>query len=199
MLTRLLILSSSIVSSSFHGHPVSRYSGRCLLSQCINVEKLAALGDSPLLAGEAKAAERGRRVNNRPDARVRLFLLYGIGDSTTSMRKWGSKAPPWLEVRAIEVPGHGYRADEALPLYSERNLDTPLSKAQLEQLRSDWVRAIADDMQPLLGSHTSYAIYGFSLGALIAYELCRELERRGAPGLCPERQFPRVRRRAARG
>ena len=140
---------------------------------------LPRLGTSALLVGEAKAAERGKKSPLKPDASVRLFALYGVGDQSTSLRKWVAKAPPWCEVRLLELPGHGYRADEALPPCAAR-LQTPVAAAELEAQRAAWVSSLASEVEPLI-EDAPYALYGFSFGALLLYELSRELERRGAP------------------
>ena len=150
------------------------------------LDGLPPLGeDGPLLAGEAKAALRGKKVVRKPDARVRLFCLYGVADSSTSLRKWISSAPEWLEVRLLELAGHGYRADEELPLCAERVLDAPPSTgATLALQRDAWVCALADEVESLLAAQpdgSPYALYGFSFGALLSYELCRELAKRGSP------------------
>lgn len=146
--------------------------------------KLAALppiGDGgPLLAGEAAALSRGKQVKRKAEARVRLFALYGVGDSSTSLRRWVSSAPAWLEVRMLELPGHGYRAEEALPACAAR-LEAPVGGAALADQRASWISAMADDLVPHVESGQPYALYGFSFGALLTYELCRELARREVP------------------
>ena len=38
-----------------------------------------------------------------------------MGGFSTSMSSWWARAPPWLEVRVIELPGYGWRAEEPLP------------------------------------------------------------------------------------
>ena len=139
---------------------------------------LPTLGTSPLLAGEAKAVQRGKKIALKPDANVRLLALYGVGDQSTSLRTWVSKAPAWCETRLLELPGHGYRADESLPPCAARR-DAPVPPSALEEQRAAWVASLADEVAPLLDQ--PYAFYGFSFGALLLYELCLELNRRGAP------------------
>ena len=101
-------------------------------------DKLATLGTSPLLAGEAKAVQRGKKIALKPDANVRLLALYGVGDQSTSLRTWVSKAPAWCETRLLELPGHGYRADESLPPCAARR-DAPVPPSALEEQRAAWV------------------------------------------------------------
>ena len=154
-----------------------------------------------LLAGEVKAVQRGKAVRLKRDARVRLFVLYGVADSSISMRKWTTAAPDWLEVRVLELPGHGYLADEALPPCAKQT-ETPVDASELNRQRAQWVSALADDVMrvqapgqgpgqapgqaPGQGPGQAQAappcaFLGFSFGALLAYELVRELERRNAP------------------
>ena len=154
---------------------------------------LPPLGKCPsVLKGEE--AEVGRRRKgrargtasekyNKPDARVRLFCFYGVADSAVSMRRWISAAPHWLETRVVELPGHGYLTD-GLPSCSEQ-VSVPLSVCNIEEQRYEFVKALADQVEPLLvnesGRYVPYSFYGFSLGALNAYLLCQELHERRVP------------------
>lgn len=146
------------------------------------------LGDARhhLLAGEA--ASRKKLVKLKANGRVRLFCIYGVADAALSLRSWIQDAPEWLEVRLLELPGHGYLAKEQdLPPCSYSS-GSPLSREELrEQLQECIVQELADQMVPLLYKEgqdkrekepVCYALYGFSWGAMIAYELCLELERR---------------------
>jgi alpha-beta hydrolase superfamily lysophospholipase len=124
--------------------------------------------------------QRGKAVLLKPEARVRLFTLYGVAGASTSMRKWASSAPPWLEVRLLELPGHGYLADEPLPPCAARRT-VPVAGAELQEQRAQWVRALADQLQLLVQGPTPYALCGFSFGALVVFDLCHELRRRNLP------------------
>ena len=72
-----------------------------------SLSALPRLGDSRALAGEAQALERGS-AKRKPEARVRLFALYGVADESVSLRKWAWAAPAWVEVRVLELPGEGW-------------------------------------------------------------------------------------------
>jgi surfactin synthase thioesterase subunit len=63
----------------------------------------------------------------------------------------------------VQIPGRGSRFREA----SFRRL-------------GDLVPALADGIAPLLDR--PFALFGHSMGAVVAFELARELRRRGAPG-----------------
>ena len=78
-------------------------------------------------------------------------------------RTWQRWFPPHIDLSLVHLPGRGRRLQEqaftrAIPL----------------------VNAIADHVGPLTGS--PYALYGHSMGALIAFELTRELIRRRCAG-----------------
>ena len=98
----------------------------------------------------------------RPPARLRLFCLAHAGGSAAFYRTWSSRLPARVEVCALELPGRGRRWSEALP-------------RDLQQL----VVELQRDMAPELDR--PYAIFGHSVGALIAFELARCLRRSGQP------------------
>mmetsp|Transcript_43302 Transcript_43302/g.131776 ORF Transcript_43302/g.131776 Transcript_43302/m.131776 type:complete len:291 (-) Transcript_43302:620-1492(-) len=116
-------------------------------------------------------------------ANARLFCLYGIADSSASMRRWSTSSPEWLETRIVELPGHGYLT-KGLPPCSVK-VPEPLKSPELEDQRSEWVRGLTDQIEHLLVDEKQdtvpYAIYGFSFGAMMAYLICEELESRGLP------------------
>lgn len=145
-------------------------------------EALPPLGDCEvLLSGEAAAVKRGKTaIVRKPDASVRCFALYGVADSSTSLRKFRSAAPPWLEVRLMELPGHGYLADEPLPPCALQRTQ-PVTAADLQHQRAIWVSQMATDISAVVAESPDvpYALYGFSFGALLVYEVCRELTRQG--------------------
>ena len=148
------------------------------------------LGDDidHLLAGEA--ASNKKLLKAKPHARVRLFCAYGVADAAVSLRSWIQEAPDWLEVRILELPGHGYLAQQQqdlLPPCSYHPQSTAYSREELrDQFNTCIVQKLADQMEPLLYQHKGeqqqepicYAFYGFSWGAMITYEVCLELERR---------------------
>lgn len=103
-----------------------------------------------------------------PDPRVRLFCFPYAGGSATTYRPWSDVLPPDIEVQAVQLPGREWRLKE-------------------EPYRS--VFPLAEDLATVLKDRfeTPFAFFGHSLGALVAFELTRELRRRGGPS--PERLF----------
>ena len=111
-------------------------------------------------------APRFRRV----DAPVRLAepnSVYG-----------GQAAPAWLDVRGIDLPGHGKRAvdwSSSLPPFAARQLQ-PLSRTALGVELAKLVVQLADELEPLL--RMPYVLMGFSVGAQLCYYLTLEFQRR---------------------
>lgn len=151
------------------------------------------LSNLPLLDGEEQLAAKKKNklpYTQKPQARVRLFTLYGIADASSSMRSWASQAPDWCEVRPMELPGHGYLADTPLlPCAEQQTFDHLVSRGDLKHQFQIWVKSLADQIMACVvvnGSKSTtsttttipYAIYGFSFGALIAYEIILELQQR---------------------
>ncbi|WP_447749470.1 thioesterase II family protein [Pseudomonas nicosulfuronedens] len=93
---------------------------------------------------------------------LRLFCLPYSGASAMVFARWKRQMPSWIEVCPVELPGRGRRFAE--------NLQTDL-RALASQL-ADEVAARLD--QP-------YAIFGHSLGGLLAFELAHALRERGLP------------------
>jgi surfactin synthase thioesterase subunit len=97
---------------------------------------------------------------------MRLFCLPYAGGSATFYARWRRELPPWIDVRPVEWPGRGARMDEPLPIDPRQLAD---------QLAAELVCAPFD---------MPYALFGHSLGALIAFELAHGLLGRGAPAPC---------------
>lgn len=97
--------------------------------------------------------------------RLRLFCLPYSGASAMVYSRWRRVLPEWLLVRPLELPGRGMRMDEPL----QRDI-----KALAAQL--------ADEISTELEG--PYALFGHSLGGLLAFELAHALRERGvAPPL----------------
>ncbi|HEX8111309.1 MAG TPA: alpha/beta fold hydrolase [Kofleriaceae bacterium] len=98
-----------------------------------------------------------------PTARLRLVCFPPAGGNDAMFRTWPPSLPAEVEVCSILLPGRDARRREpTIPRV------TPL------------VKAIADG---LAGELTGpFALFGHSTGALVAFELARELRRRGQPG-----------------
>ena len=170
--------------------------------------------------GEGKEKKpKGDRSRSR--ARARLICLYGVGDAAVSFKPWVRNAPDWLEVRAVELPGHGYLTattaaaatitaaapndnsndddvcDERrirLPPCAHRQ-DHPASRTELRrQFRTAIVDGLVRQLKPLVvgdkggdghGGPTNCAVFGFSFGALVGYEVCRRLQEEAEAATAP--------------
>lgn len=135
----------------------------------------------------------------KPDAKMRLLALYGMGGFSMSMRDWHAsmpKPPEWLEVRLLELPGHGFRDSEPLPFDDdemEMNSLTwpPTELSHISAGRDALVRQLVDEAMPLLNpppgssaGQSQTALFGFSNGAMLVYLMALELQRRGLPPPC---------------
>ena len=95
-------------------------------------------------------------------ADLRLFCFPYAGGSGTIYRNWAGQISPLIEVIPVELPGRGRRLGE--PAFR-----------RLPLLVEALVPVIADLL------NTKFAFFGHSMGAIIAFELARELRRRGMP------------------
>ncbi|MFF4528672.1 thioesterase II family protein [Streptomyces sp. NPDC001407] len=96
------------------------------------------------------------RFPPRPGARVRLVCLPGAGSPASLFHPWSTAFPESVEVCAVRLPGRGGRLREA-PF---RRME-PLADALAEALRAECDRPLA--------------LFGHSLGALVAYEVAARL------------------------
>ncbi len=90
---------------------------------------------------------------------LRLYCMPHAGGGTASYHAWSAALPDPVDVLPILLPGR------------ERRISEP---AQTD-LRTTVV-AIADALPP--EDDLPYAVFGHSMGALLGFELCRELRRR---------------------
>jgi medium-chain acyl-[acyl-carrier-protein] hydrolase len=93
-------------------------------------------------------------------ARVRLFCLPYAGGGAAVFRRWPSLVTPDLQIAAIQLPGREHRLAER----AFTNIDA-LVPALIDAIREHLDRP--------------FAIFGHSMGALIAFELTRALRKRG--------------------
>lgn len=98
----------------------------------------------------------------RPGAQVRLFCFPYAGGGATFYRPWIQRLSPDVHVHPIQLPGRETRMREQ-------------GFAHVEPL----IASLADALGPHLDR--PFALFGHSMGALIAFELARELRRRQAP------------------
>ncbi|MFD9690307.1 thioesterase II family protein [Kitasatospora sp. NPDC059146] len=100
------------------------------------------------------------------DPPLRLLCLPHAGGSASVFRPWAAAAGPDVEVLALQYPGRQDRYRE--PAVADLT--------RLADLAAPAVRAAVGDGR--------YALFGHSMGALLAFELTRRLERDGrAPEL----------------
>ncbi|MFK4308505.1 medium-chain acyl-[acyl-carrier-protein] hydrolase [Bacillus sp. RC242] len=93
--------------------------------------------------------------------KVTLFCLPNAGGSAVMYLKWKKYLSPYIELYPIEIAGRGKRVDE--PLFT--NVDE-----------------IVSDIYGLIKNHIDkqpYAIFGYSMGSLVGFELCQKLKRNG--------------------
>jgi medium-chain acyl-[acyl-carrier-protein] hydrolase len=101
-----------------------------------------------------------RDVN--PRAKMRMFCLPYAGGGASVYRGWGASLPNYLEVCPVQLPGRESRLREA-PFTDLKTM----------------VPAVADALVPYMD--LPFVLFGHSMGAAIAFELTRELRRRGRP------------------
>lgn len=95
-----------------------------------------------------------------PARRLRLFCFSYAGGSAATFQGWQAALDPAIELCAVQLPGRGARFKE--PAFREL---APL------------VTALSEAIQ---GHHTlPFVLFGHSLGALVAFEVARRLQRQG--------------------
>ncbi|HEY0696446.1 MAG TPA: alpha/beta fold hydrolase [Micromonospora sp.] len=91
-------------------------------------------------------------------AEILLFCLpYAGGSAQRIYGKWGRQLPDHIEVVPVEPPGRGSRI-----------MESPLTS--VEAITNDLIDRVVKRID------RPYAIFGHSLGALVAFELARRLE-----------------------
>ncbi|HWI16709.1 MAG TPA: alpha/beta fold hydrolase [Vicinamibacterales bacterium] len=107
-------------------------------------------------------------LNPQPDPRCRLFCLPYAGGGASMFRTWPSQLPAGVELWLIQLPGREERFRE--PRFTR-------------------VAPLVDALAPLVAAHLDkpFAVFGYSMGGLIGFELIRALRRLGAPA--PQRLF----------
>ncbi|HEV2150491.1 MAG TPA: thioesterase II family protein [Longimicrobiaceae bacterium] len=103
-----------------------------------------------------------------PAARLRLFCFPYAGGGASIYRDWQQSLPAEVDVCPVQLPGRENR-------FAEPPFD------RLAPL----VQTLADALAPHMDA--PFAFYGYSNGALVGFELARELRRRGMRG--PEQLF----------
>ena len=117
-------------------------------------------GQSVAAPPSLQISSDGWIVRYRQNARapLRLFCFSYAGGGASVFRPWADILPSGVEVCCIQLPGHEFRLGE--PAYTRL---VPL------------VQALADAIHPYLDR--PFAFFGHSMGALISFELARQLRR----------------------
>ena len=97
-------------------------------------------------------------VNYRPNprAKLKLFCFPYAGGSSAIFSRWPKALAPDVDLWAAEYPGHGVRRAEP-----------PL--AQIERLADEFLSHLMPHLK------APFAVFGHSLGALVAFEILRRL------------------------
>ncbi|HEX4960087.1 MAG TPA: alpha/beta fold hydrolase [Thermoanaerobaculia bacterium] len=99
-----------------------------------------------------------REVN--PRARLRMFCFPYAGGGASVYRGWASLLPGDVEVCPVQLPGR-----------EGRLRDQPFNRPE------PMIAALAEVLEPYMD--LPFVFFGHSMGSLIAFELARELRRRG--------------------
>jgi surfactin synthase thioesterase subunit len=99
----------------------------------------------------------------RPEAKLRLLAFPYAGGGASIFRTWGDALPPSVEVMAVQPPGRETRINES-PYQDLGRLVASLASAVRSQMSLPTV------------------FFGHSMGAILAFELTRQLRRIGAAG-----------------
>ena len=97
-----------------------------------------------------------------PQAQIRLFCFPYAGGGASVYRQWSALLPDNLELCPIQYPGREERLQETL--YTDL---------------SALVAALLPDLRPHLDK--PFAFFGHSMGAVLAYEVARQLQQQGDP------------------
>lgn len=97
----------------------------------------------------------------RPAARVRLYTLPYAGGNALAFRPWADHLPPWIELRAVHLPGR-----------FGRHRQDPFTDCD------EAVESLAAELETEAGP---FVLFGHSMGAMLGYRLARLLHRRDRP------------------
>lgn len=95
-----------------------------------------------------------------PAARMRLFCLPYAGGTASLYHSWWRPGPPGIDIVPVQLPGRGSRLAEEPEAHHER-LVGQLTQALLPHVVGP------------------FALFGHSMGALLAFELAHRLTRHG--------------------
>ncbi|NEP59406.1 MAG: alpha/beta fold hydrolase, partial [Symploca sp. SIO2G7] len=119
---------------------------------------IAGTDDIPVAATATTTAHKWIVCSHpRPNPKLRLLCFSHAGGAARVFHNWAELLPPTVEICAIELPGRGRRLSE-----------TPFTNIDL------LLQALGPELLPILD--IPFACFGHSLGAWIAFELCRWLQ-----------------------
>lgn len=99
----------------------------------------------------------------KPQAALRVFCFPYAGAGASVFRLWDKDLPHNIELCPVQLPGRETRAIER-------------AYSRIEPL----VEALSLELKPFLG--IPYVFFGYSMGALIAFELARVFASQSVPG-----------------
>ena len=102
-------------------------------------------------------------VRSKPQPYLRLFCFPYAGGGASVFRLWSDKLPSEVEVCPVQLPGRENRLRE--PAFTHLTL---------------LVRALDQALRPYMD--VPFAFFGYSMGALISFELARYLRKTRSPG-----------------
>ena len=120
------------------------------------------------MAGESRVLAEVRSGNwlvlpkTGANSRLRLFCFPYAGGGASLFSSWSDRVPPMVEVVPLQLPGReNHLAEEPF----------------------DRIQPLIEALVQVLGPHLDlpFALFGHSMGALVSFELARELRRRGGP------------------
>ncbi len=97
-----------------------------------------------------------------PQARLRLFCFPCAGGVASAYSAWSNNLPADVEVCSIQLPGRGSRL-----------MERPFTRLPL------LVQTLIPILQPYL--NIPFAFFGHSMGALLCFEVARQLRRQNLP------------------
>lgn len=103
-----------------------------------------------------------RAYEPRPGASASLICLPHAGGGASAYRPWAARVPEWVELLAVQYPGHEDR----------------LAEARIDDMGA-LVEAFVEALPEVL--HRPYVLFGHSMGGAIAHEAAIELEKRAWP------------------
>ena len=98
----------------------------------------------------------------RPDATLRLFGFPHGGGGPQAFREWSRHLPEHIELYALSLPGRGSRLHEPL-------------MTSIDDLMPHLLRVLPDLLDK------PFVFFGHSMGAIVAFELTRQLQQEGFP------------------